>query len=119
MDLGNGDGDTRVTRYRALANPLRFTRFDGRPTDRRPSSKLTLGRNRNDAMPGRAFSVLSEQIGPYHKTPPYTTSCEALPASNFLFKMGRWGISKVEHRIVSYGYTNTSIERRGAGRNGP
>ena len=111
---GNGDGDVRDTRYMSLANPLRFPQTRLRSGDRRLPSKQSGGRNGNDAMPGRAFSVLSEHIDQYHKSQPITMSCKPLHASNLPFKMGRWDISKVEHRIVSYGYTNTSIQRYSA-----
>ena len=87
------NGDAGDTRYMSLANPLHFPKLDGRPADRRFSSRSAQGRNRNDAMPpGNAFSALYEHIGPYHKTTSNTTSCEALPASSFPFKMGRWDI---------------------------
>ena len=83
-------GDAGDTRYMSLANPLHFPKLDGRGANRRFSSKPTRGRNRSDATtPGNALSILSEHIGLYHKSHPNTTSCEALPASNFPFKMGR------------------------------
>ena len=93
------NGDAGDTRYMSLANPLHFPKLDGRPAGQRFSSRPTQGRDRSEAMPpGNAFSVPSEHIGLYHKTTSNTTSCEALHASDFPFKMGRWDI--VDERSI-------------------
>ena len=113
------DGDARVTRYESLANPMCFLRLDGRPAEQQPSSKPTRGRNKSEAMAGNAFSVLFEHIGHYHKFHPDTTSGKTLYASNLPFKMRWTDVSKLRHPIGSHEFTNTSIERRNAGRSGP
>ena len=73
---------TRTTSpHKSLANPLRFPRLDGDP--------MTESHQASQARKC-LFSVPADFIGHYHKSHPITTSCKALHASNFPFKMGCW-----------------------------
>ena len=126
MDDGHGvavahkGGDARVTRYDPLANPLRFPRLDaGPPTGSRQGSQDKAA-ERSGWSPAFRFGAHTlPDIGHYHKSCPITTSCKALHASNFPVKMGRWDMSKLEHRIGSHESTRYKSQRSTTGRIGP
>ncbi len=89
--MAHKGGDACDTRYRALANSLRLPTLDRGP----PTGSHWGGQGEGGGSLGSESSVLSERAWTpsqssdlYHKTTFYTTSCEALHASNLPFKMG-------------------------------